>query len=297
MNFICWVTPSALFLCDSAFIVFSKLVFVNIMTLTQKFYFKLINALLDAAGADVKTCNQCKILDCVSKSEHKFDPMSAYDSEIEISIRDALTLMTPNANTYGEELGLSARAAANTWFVDPIDGTKAFVSGSPIWGTILGIAKRNNIVMGAVNHPMLTERLVAVDGVTYYRGCDANFKRLPLQSQRAKPLTQCVVGTSSADAMSVAERAKFAKLTRVARHVIYYCDCYVYTLLAKGYVDAVVECRFRPYDFLGLVPVLKGVGCCICNWQGAEACYADKILVSRNADIQTSLLELINDIN
>lgn len=132
MNFICWVIPSVLFLCVNAFVVFSKLVFANIMTLTQKFYFKLINALLDAAEACVKSCNQCKILDCVSKSEYKFDPVSAYDSAIEISIKDALTLMALNVNVYGEELGFGAHASANTWFIDPIDGTKAFVSGSPI---------------------------------------------------------------------------------------------------------------------------------------------------------------------
>ncbi len=161
----------------------------------------------------------------------------------------------------------------------------------------MGIAKRNNIVMGAVDYPMLAERLVAVDGMTYYRGCDAKFKRLPLQSQCAKPLAQCVVATSCADAMTVIERAKLAKLTRVVRHVAHCSDCYVYTLLAKGYIDAVLKCRFRPYDFLGLVPVLKGTGCCVCNWQGSEVCYADGILVSRNANIQTNLLELINDIN
>ncbi|XXN13564.1 MAG: inositol monophosphatase family protein [Candidatus Hodgkinia cicadicola] len=266
------------------------------MTLTQKFYFKLINALLDVAGACVKTCNQCKILDCVSKSEHKFDPLSAYDSAIEISIRDALNLMAPNVNIHGEELGLSARAAANTWFVDPIDGTKAFASGSPIWGTILGIARHNSIVIGAVDHPMLAERLVAIEGTTYYRGFNAEFKRLPLQPRCSKPLVQCVVATSSADVMTAIERAKFAKLTRAVRHVIYYYDCYVYTLLAKGYIDAVFECRFRPYDFLGLVPVLKGIGCCISDWQGNEVCYADKVLISRNADIQTNMLALINDI-
>lgn len=160
----------------------------------------------------------------------------------------------------------------------------------------MGVAKRNNVVIGAVGHPMLSERLVGINGATYYCGRNTKFKRLASQSQRAKPLAQCVVATSSADVMTAIERAKFVKLTRAVRHVIYYYDCYVYTLLAKGYVDAVFECRFRPYDFLGLLPVLKGVGCCVCNWQGGEVCYADKILVSRNADTQTGLLELINDI-
>ncbi|AUG91368.1 Histidinol phosphatase [Candidatus Hodgkinia cicadicola] len=269
--------------------------FASIMTLTQKFYFKLINALLDCAGASIKSCNQCKVLDCVSKSEYKFDPVSAYNSAIEISIKDALNLMTLNANVCSEGLGFNARAAASAWFVDAIDSTKAFVSGSPIWGTILGVAKRSNVVMGAVNHPMLSERLVAVGGATYYRGCNAKFKRLASQPQRAKPLNQCVVAASSADVMTAIERAKFAKLARAVRQLIYCYDCYVYTLLAKGYVDAVFDCRFRPYDFLGLLPVLKGISCCVCSWQGGEACYADKILVSRNADIRADLLELIND--
>ncbi|AHL31099.1 MAG: Histidinol-phosphatase [Candidatus Hodgkinia cicadicola] len=283
-------------MCVGVFSVCSKSgFFSSIMTLTQRFYFKLINALLDTAGDSIKSCNQCKILDCVSKSEYKFDPVSAYDSAIETSIKDALNLMTLNVSVYGEELGFNTRAAASAWFVDPIDGTKAFVSGSPIWGTILGVAKRNNVVMGAVNHPMLSERLVAVGGATYYRGRNTKFKRLALQSQCAKPLTQCVVATSSADVLTAIERAKFAKLTRAVRQVIYYYDCYVYTLLAKGYVDAVFDCRFRPYDFLGLLPVLKGIGCCVCNWQGNEVCYSDKILVSRNADVRTNLLELIND--
>ncbi len=161
----------------------------------------------------------------------------------------------------------------------------------------MGIAKRDNIVMGAVNYSALTERLVAVGGITYYRGCDAKFRRLPLQPQCAKPLAQCVVAVSSADAATIIERAKFAKLMRVVRRVVYCSDCYVYTLLAKGYIDAVFECRFRRYDFLGLVPVLKGTGCCISDWRGTEVCCADGMLVSRNAGIQTSLLGLINDIN
>ncbi|ATW06022.1 Histidinol phosphatase [Candidatus Hodgkinia cicadicola] len=271
--------------------------FVNAMTLTQKFYFKLINALLDAAGADAKACSRCKILDCVSKTECEFDPVSMCGSQIEVCIRDALTLMALNVNMYSEGLRLNARAAANTWFVEPIDCANALATGSPIWGTILGIARRNNIVMGAVDHPMLTERLVAIGGATYYRDCGAGFRRLRLQSQRAKPLAQCVVAVASADVASAFERAKFAKLTRAVHRMIYCCDCYVYTLLAKGYIDAVVECRFRPYDFVGLVPVLKGVGCSISNWQGDGMCCAGKVLVSRSAGVQTSLLALINNID
>ncbi len=180
--------------------------------------------------------------------------------------------------------------------MEPIDNTKAFITGSPVWGTVLGIAQRNNIVMGAVNHPMLAERLIAVNGATYYRGRELEFKRLRPQSQSEKPLAHCVIATSSLNTMAAFERAQFSKLAQAVRHVIYYYDCYAYTLLAKGYIDAVLECHFKPYDFLGLVPVLKGAGCCVCNWQGSEVCYASKVLVSRNRSVQANVLELINDV-
>ncbi len=100
--------------------------------------------------------------------------VSAHNREIEISIGDVLTLMALSVNVYSGGFGGVRR------FAGPIDDS-ALVSGSPIWGAILGIAKRNNIVMGAVSHPMLAEGLVAVGGTTYYRGCNAEFKRLPLQ--------------------------------------------------------------------------------------------------------------------
>ncbi len=100
---------------------------VNIMTLTQKFYFKLINALLDAAAANA--CNRRKILDCVT--EQKLGCASAYNSGIEICIRDALTLMTSNASMNGEALGLSASAAAATWFVGATGDAKALERASP----------------------------------------------------------------------------------------------------------------------------------------------------------------------
>ncbi|XXM93248.1 MAG: inositol monophosphatase family protein [Candidatus Hodgkinia cicadicola] len=263
------------------------------MTLTQKFCFKLINALLDIIGVPLVACNQCGSIDYASKAKATFNPVSAYDNVIEISIRDALRLLAPAADVYGEECGYNARGAPTTWFVDPIDGTKAFISGSPVWGTILGVLEHNNIAMGGVNHFMLSERIVAVNGITYYRGANASFRRLPLQPRCSKPVAQCVIATSSIDAMTAAERAKFNTLARCARHVVYNYDCYAYTLLMKGYVDAVVECHFKPYDFIGLLPALKGIGCCVCNWRGREVCCADKVLVSRSAGVQANVLALI----
>ncbi|XXN19682.1 MAG: inositol monophosphatase family protein [Candidatus Hodgkinia cicadicola] len=254
-----------------------------------------MNALLDVAAELANNCNRRKRISYNSKSETKFDPVSAYDKVIEINIRDVLMLLAPNVSVYGEEYGLSGISGANMWFVDPIDGTKSFICGSPVWGTILGLTKHNNVVMGAVGHPMLNERLVGVGGVAYYGANVTGFKQLPLQSQDDKPISKCVIATSSADVMSVSERAKFSKLAGAARHTINCYDCYAYTLLSKGYIDAVVECHFRPYDFLGLVPILKGTGCCVCDWQGNDVCYSDRVLVARNYRIKTKVLSFIGD--
>ncbi|XXM90070.1 inositol monophosphatase family protein [Candidatus Hodgkinia cicadicola] len=263
------------------------------MTPTQRFYFKLINALLDSVYDVVKGYNECKQIEHGSKSKSRFDPVSAYDNVVEIGIIDVLNALNPNASIYGEECGISV-SGDSMWFIDPIDGTKSFVSGSPVWGTILGIANGNNVIMGAVDHPMLSERLIAVGGVTYYRARAASFKRLTSQFKCDKRLSQCVVATSSANVMTSFERVKFSKLARAARNVIYYYDCYAYTLLIKGYIDVIVECHFKPYDFVGLVPILKGIGCFVCDWQGNDVCYSDRVLVSRSLSVQNSALDLMN---
>ncbi|ATY93538.1 Histidinol phosphatase [Candidatus Hodgkinia cicadicola] len=288
--------PSILFLWFINFIMFSRLLpFTFMMTASQAFYFKLMNAFLDVAAGLVNGYNQCRRIDYSSKSKSKFNPVSAYDKIIEINIRDALVLLAPSVNVYGEECGFDYTGSDNTWFIDPIDGTKSFIRGSSVWGTILGLAKRNNVVMGAVGHPMMNERLVAVGGNSYYGGGGGGFKRLPLQSQDDKPLSKCVVATSSIDLMSVRERAKFVKLVEATQHTIYYYDCYAYTLLSKGYIDIIVECHFKPYDFVGLVPILKATGCCVCDWQGNDVCYSDRVLVVRNSKIKASVLPFVND--
>ncbi|XXN13719.1 MAG: inositol monophosphatase family protein [Candidatus Hodgkinia cicadicola] len=263
------------------------------MTTTQAFYFKLVNALLDVASKLTVAYNQCKRIECVSKSDTEFNPVTAYDNVIEISIRDALTMLSPNIGIYGEEGGLTNAGADNMWFVDPIDGTKAFASGSPIWGTLLAVSKRGNVVLGAAGYAALNERLIGIGGKTYYRSAHANYKRLFLQCQLDKPLSECVIATSSVAVMTALERSKFNKLADVVRNVVLCYDCYAYALLLKGYVDAVVECRFKPYDFVGLVPILRGAGCCVCDWEGNETCYATKVLVSANLNIQTKVLALI----
>ncbi|XXM93459.1 inositol monophosphatase family protein [Candidatus Hodgkinia cicadicola] len=266
------------------------------MARTQKFYFNLINCVLDVAEKLVADCNWGKRISFGLKPGSKFNPVSEYDKVIEIGLRDALRLLAPDIDVYGEECGRVATGLADVLFVDPIDGTKAFVSGSPVWGTILGLSKLGNIVLGAVNYPMLGERLISLGGLTYCRiGASSSFRPLKPRCSVNKPISRCIVATSSASAMTSDELTRFARLEAKVMNTIRCYDCFAYSLLAKGCIDAVVECHFKPYDFVGLVPILKGAGCLVSDWSGNETCYASRIVASRSPTLHTELLAIINN--
>ncbi|WGS83428.1 MAG: inositol monophosphatase family protein [Candidatus Hodgkinia cicadicola] len=266
------------------------------MTRTQKFYFNLINCVLDVAEKLVADCSWGKHISFGLKPGSKFNPVSEYDKVIEMGLRDALRLLAPNVDIYGEECGSVAMGLANVLFVDPIDGTKAFVSGSHVWGTILGLSKLGNIVLGAVNYPMLGERLISLGGSTYCRiGSSSSFMSLKPRCLVNKHISRCIVATSSASVMTSDELARFTRLETKVMHTIHCYDCYAYALLAKGCIDAVIECHFKPYDFVGLVPILKGAGCLITDWSGNETSYDERIVASRSPKLQDCLLAAINN--
>ncbi|MFP3038082.1 MAG: inositol monophosphatase family protein [Candidatus Hodgkinia cicadicola] len=261
------------------------------MTNTQQFCFKLVNSVLDTLALYTKGVSGGGRIDFVSKDKTGFNPRTRFDRIIEAGAFDMLQLIDPAAGFCGGESGRLG-AGKSMWIVDAVGGAKAFACGSKIWGTLLAFAAGGYLRLGALDHPGLHERLIGIEGKTYWSqdGCDF---RILKTATEAKQIRECVVATSSYSLMDSLERNAFAQLADVATYVIFDYDCYAYTLLAKGQIDAVVDCRLQPHEFVGLAPILKGAGCVVSDWSGRDVCYSKRIIAARTAAIRDDIIELM----
>ncbi|HEY0198544.1 MAG TPA: histidinol-phosphatase [Rhodanobacter sp.] len=189
-------------------------------------------------------------------------PVTAIDRNVETMMRDCIKAAYPLHGVLGEEHGLSHVDAEYVWSIDPIDGTRSYISGWPLWGTLLALLHRGVPVLGLIDMPVLDERWVGIDG----SGTTLNGRRC--RSRACVELSDATVYATSPDIFSPLELASFERVTRVAKGRRFGGDCYSYALLASGHIDAVIEADLKPYDFLALAPVIEGAGGVISDWQG-----------------------------
>lgn len=189
-------------------------------------------------------------------------PVTQADREVEAALRAAIASQYPDHGIFGEEFGASHAEAELVWSLDPIDGTRAFISGNPLWGTLLALLHRGRPVLGLIDIPMLGERwLGAADAPAQLNGevCRAS---------GCTELGQAILYATSPDIFEGTDLAAFDTLTQSVRMRRYGGDCYSYGLLASGHVDLVVEAGLQPYDYLALMPVIEGAGGVITDWSG-----------------------------
>ena len=191
-------------------------------------------------------------------------PVTIADREAETAMRDLLQRHVPDHGVFGEEHGAVRTDAEYVWVLDPIDGTKAFITGLPIFGTLIALLHRGRPVMGIIDQPILKERWLGVEGER------STFNGAPI-SVRGCPSLDRAYMYSTAPIMFPGAYAKpHEALTRKVKLFRWGGDCYAYGLLAAGHVDLVVEASLKLYDFAALVPVIKGAGGTITDWRGGE---------------------------
>ncbi len=198
------------------------------------------------------------------KVDHKSDrsPVTQADRAIEAAMKDVLTGLFPDHDILGEEFGMSGRDARYLWVLDPIDGTKSFVSGVPLFGTLVALLDKGSPVLGSIDIPILNETWMArKDRPTALNG-------KPCRSGPCTQLDKAILFATSPDQFSTEEYAAFEALSSVCASRRFGGDCYSYGLLASGHIDLIVETGLEPYDYLALVPVVTGAGGLITDWQG-----------------------------
>ena len=229
--------------------------------------------------------------------ERKADtsPVTQADREIESVLRERIERRFPEHAILGEEFGSSGKRGSDQplWVLDPIDGTKNFITGKPIFGTLIGLCLNGLPYIGAIDMPILNERWVALgDGVTWgIRGKS--------QTSQQTSLNHASLYATSPDMFNQDERARFDILSRDVAFRSFGGDCYSYALLAEGFIDLVVEASLKAHDFCALAPVITGAGGTISDWTGAPVTIASKgqILAAANPPLHLSALRKLNSEN
>jgi histidinol phosphatase-like enzyme (inositol monophosphatase family) len=192
-------------------------------------------------------------------------PVTLADRSIERQLRTAIGERFPEHGILGEEHGSEGADRELVWVVDPIDGTKAFITGSPLFGTLIALARAGRPILGVIEMPALGERFVGAAGrPTTHDGKPCRVRDCREIGRAALYATspEMFDGSGSGDAAAFARVAKAVKLRRWGG------DCYAYGLLALGSVDLVIEAALQPYDFMALVPVVEGAGGIMTDWKG-----------------------------
>lgn len=227
-----------------------------------------------------------------NKAVKGFDPVTAADRAAERVISRALAKKWPDHGLIGEEFGQARDGNGLCWVVDPIDGTRAFIMGSPLWGTLIGLLEGDTPLLGLMDQPFTGERFWSGEKASYLRIGEGKPRRI---KTRACPnLAEAVVTTTHPDLFEgSAETQAFARLKAKARMTRYGGDCYGYCLLAAGYVDIVVESGLKPYDVVALIPIIERAGGCITTWKGEPAASGGRILASGDPRLHQEALKVL----
>jgi histidinol phosphatase-like enzyme (inositol monophosphatase family) len=219
-------------------------------------------AAAEAAGAAIRPLFRSPLL---VEAKGDASPVTAADRDAERAMRDLLAERFPAHGIWGEEFGADRPDAEYLWVLDPIDGTRAFVTGRPLFGTLIGLLHRGVPVLGVIDQPGIGERWIGA------RGRPTTFRSPLGGTPRCRPcagLAAAELSCTSPDMFTPADRPGFERLRASARRVTWGGDCYAYGLLALGLVDVVAESTMQPWDWAALVPVVEGAGGRVTGWGG-----------------------------
>lgn len=223
-----------------------------------------------------------------------FDPVTEADKKVEQLIREKVATRFPEHNFFGEEGDNTQQGPeadrTHTWVVDPIDGTRAFITGMPAWGTLIALFDGEQVVLGLMDQPFLQERFIGYGGSAYLCTKQGEMQQLATRDTASvdAAIIQCTTPEMFKDP---AELASFNRLVSRVAMARYGGDCYAYVLLAMGYIDAVVESDLQPYDIQAMIPIVTGAGGVVSDWQGGSAVAGGSIVASANPALHAQLLD------
>lgn len=226
-----------------------------------------------------------------NKQADGFDPVTVADRAAEARMREILSRRRPEDGILGEEMGTSAGSSGLTWVLDPIDGTRGYLSGTPTWGVLIAVADQDGPLLGIIDQPYIGERFVGAPGIARVTGPRGE---TALRTRPPRPLAEAIVFSTFPEVGTPEEGAAFRRVSGQARLTRYGTDCYAYALIAAGQIDLVIEAGLKPYDVHAPIAVIEAAGGIVTNWQGGPAHEGGQIIAAANSVVHAEALALLN---
>jgi histidinol phosphatase-like enzyme (inositol monophosphatase family) len=253
-----------------------------------------LHQLCDAASVETMRLFR-QPMDVVNKDEIKgdssFDPVTLADKAAEKVIRELIKKHYPEHGILGEEFGEENIDAQFCWIIDPIDGTRSYISGLPLWGTLIGLYENGVPIAGIMHQPFTGERYLS-DG-SQSKLVHMN-KSKNIHGSSTQSVSDCLLLTTSPKLFEGDELEAYERVEHACKLSRYGTDCYAYVLVASGQVDLVVESKLFIYDIAALIPIVENAGGKVTDWQGNSAAQGGQILAAGNTDVHQQAIELLN---
>ena len=248
---------------------------------------RLAERLADAAGEAIRPFFRARF-----ERETKADasPVTEADRAAEAAMRAIINAERPGDGIIGEEYGCERDGAARIWVLDPIDGTRSFIAGRPIFGTLVALIEEGRPVLGVIDQPIARDRWIGAGGRTLFNGVAA-------RTRGCSKLASAHLATTGPALFAPAEKEAFDRAGAAAGDILWGGDCHNYGLVASGHLDAVIEAGLKLYDFAALVPVVEGAGGRMTDWQGGplDADSVGQVIAVGDPVLLEQIVALLND--
>ena len=230
-----------------------------------------------------------------SNNNKKFDPVTNLDKAFEKFIRNIIIRQFPKDSILGEEFSEKYSDNDYKWFIDPVDGTKAFIIGAPTWSNLIGLTYKNQSVLGLANFPALNKFYISDQKRSYL----INNKKTILKTSRENNITKCKVIGHLHETLFLKKYNN--KIKKVISSVAYFgaatFDALNFCLLAEGKVEVVIETNLKPFDIVPLIPIIEKAGGVVTTWSNRSAVHGGNILATSNKTIHNKILKILKSSN
>lgn len=254
-------------------------------------YADFLNQLADAASKEImlhfRSAHHVE-----NKVASGFDPVTIADRAGETAIRRLINSHYPEHGILGEEHGSEKLDAEHVWVLDPIDGTRAFITGLPTWGTLIGLRTNGIPSLGLMAQPYIDERYVGDGNCAWYRG---PIGERPLKTRPCNALEAAMLFTTTPGLFTQTERGVFDAIEAETRLSRYGTDCYGYCMVAAGMADLVIETGLQAYDIVALVPIIEGAGGVVTTWSGGSPSEGGQIVASGDPRLHEQILKRLEN--
>jgi len=250
------------------------------------------NRLADAAArVTLKLFRTGAEVDDKAAGRNGFDPVTEADREAETVIRAMIEENYPDHGIRGEEQAEKSGGSGFVWYIDPIDGTRSYIIGVPLWGTLIGLERAGKPLIGLLDQPHIGERFIGSPDGAALIGRNG---RSALSTSKCTRLGEAHLGTTSPRLFGPGiETKRFGAVESRVRMSRYGGDCYFYAMLAAGHVDLVIEAGLRPHDIVALIPIIEAAGGVVTGWDGSDARHGGRILAAATAELHAEAMALL----